>query len=111
MKIVREYDFTPNKLAQGLTKQETHIIALFIPDLSTPQYSLIIRSVEAVANQQGYQLILCNTDNDLEKEKTYLNLLEKNQVDGAIIVGGDLVDKNIVNTILRGDNIIVLINR
>ncbi len=111
LNIVEEYNYKPNQMARGLAKQETRIIALFVPDLSLNSHLQIMNKVEGVANNQGYQVILCNTRESSEREKAYLNLLEKNQVDGAIIVGSKLTDENIINTVLRGDNIIVLINR
>lgn len=111
LKIAREYNFKPNKLAQGLAKQETHILALLLPGLSTGNYSKIIENIETHAEKAGYQVILCNTHNDLEKEKKYLDLLEEKRVDGAIILGGELADQHIVNTKLRGNDNIVLINR
>ncbi len=111
LKIARDYNFKPNKLAQGLAKQETHILALLLPGLSEGNYSKIIENIETIAEKAGYQVILCNTHNDLEKEKSYLNLLEEKRVDGAIILGGELADQHIVNTKLRGNDNIVLINR
>ena len=111
LKIAREYDFKPNKLAQGLAKQETHILALLLPGLSQGNYSQIIENFETVAEKAGYQIILCNTHNDLDKEKTYLNLLEEKRVDGAVILGGEIADQHIVNTKLRGNDNIVLVNR
>lgn len=111
LKIARDYDFKPNKLAQGLAKQETHILALLLPGLSEGNYSKMIENIEVIAEKAGYQVILCNTHNDLEKEKTYLNLLEEKRVDGAIILGGEIADQHIVNTKLRGNDNIVLVNR
>ncbi len=110
MEIVREYNYKPNQLAQGLAKNQTHLLALLISDLNKPGYTQIIEGVESVANQAGYQVILCNTTNNLEKEKTYLELVEREQVDGAIIVGGELADKNILNLALD-EGKLVLVNR
>ncbi len=110
MKIVRANNYRPNQMAQGLAKRETHIIALILSDLDAPGYSEIIKSIEEVANYKGYQVILCNTANDLNKEKNYLQLVSHNRVDGAIIIGGELADKNILNVALNDDDIIVLVN-
>ncbi len=110
MKVVKEYNFRPNQLAQGLAKKETHIIALILSDLNAPGYTEIIKNIEKVANSRGYQVILCNTSNDLDKEKTYLQLVTHNRVDGAIIIGGELADKNILNVALNDDDFIILVN-
>ncbi|MFW6034699.1 MAG: LacI family DNA-binding transcriptional regulator [Halothermotrichaceae bacterium] len=110
MEIVKEYNYKPNQLAQGLAKNETHMLAIILSDLTTPGYTEIIKSIEAKVNKSGYQLIICNTDNNPQKEKAYLQLLENNRVDGAVIVGGELADKNILNLALNKDNQIVLVN-
>ena len=43
--IVKKYNFHPNKLAQGLAKQETHILALLLPNVSKGNYSTIIENI------------------------------------------------------------------
>lgn len=111
MKIVKEYNFKPNQLARGLAKKETRIIALLLSDLATPGHTEIIKSIEEVANRAGYQVILCNTANDIDKEKAYLELVARNRVDGVIIVGGELADKNILNLALNKESRLVLVNR
>ncbi|MFW5985619.1 MAG: LacI family DNA-binding transcriptional regulator [Halanaerobiaceae bacterium] len=111
IEIARENNYKPNQLAQGLAKQETHIIALLLSDLQNQSYTEIIKNIEEAANQAGYQIILCNTDNELEKEQSYFELLKRNIVDGAIIVGDRLTDKNILNIALKKEAPIILVNR
>ncbi len=110
MEIVREHNYQPNQLAQGLAKRETHLLALIVADLTGPGYSEIIKSMEKTANQAGYQLIICNTDHNLAKEKTYLNLVGQHRVDGAIILGGTLANNNIMKLALNQDELLVLVN-
>ena len=110
MEIVREHNYQPNQLAQGLAKQETHLLALIVADLTGPGYTEIIKSMEKTANRAGYQLIICNTDNNLAKEKTYLNLVGQHRVDGAIILGGTLANNNIMKLALNQDDLLVLVN-
>lgn len=109
MEIVREHNFQPNQLAQGLAKKETHMIALMVTDLSSVGYE-IIKSIESVANKEGYNCIICNTDNNPEKKKAYLQLVLNNRVDGAIIIGGELADKSILNLALNKAGSLVLVN-
>jgi len=110
MSIVEEYNYQPNQMAQGLAKKETHMIALILSDISTPGYNKIIKNIESVANNRGYNVIICNTDNNLDKEKAYLKMVSNNRVDGAIIIGGELADKNVLNLALNKDDLIVLVN-
>jgi LacI family transcriptional regulator len=74
-----------NSFARGLKTQVSHSIGLIIPDITNPFYTNIARGVEDVAHAHNYSLILGNTDEDPEKEKKYLQLLESKQADGLII--------------------------
>ena len=110
MKIVEKYDYQPNKMAQGLAKKETHLIALFLPELKNLSNLEIIQSVEEVMEKENYQVILCNTQNEIEKENKYLSLLEKNQIDGALIAGNYLNNPYILRLALNEDSHLVLLN-
>ena len=74
-----------NSFARGLKTQLSHCIGLIIPDLANPFYTNIARGAEDVAHAHDYSLILGNTDDDPEKEKKYLQLLDSKQADGLII--------------------------
>lgn len=78
-----------NSFARGLKTQISHCIGLIIPDLANPFYTNIARGAENVAHAHNYSLILGNTDEDPEKEKKYLQLLESKQADGLIIAVTD----------------------
>ena len=74
-----------NSFARGLKTQVSYSIGLIVPDITNPFFTNIARGVEDVASAHNYSLILGNTDEDPEKEKKYLQLLESKQADGLII--------------------------
>src|SRR6266700_212581 len=74
-----------NSLAQSLKTQTSLTIGLIISDIANPFFTSVVRGVEDVANQQNYSLILGNTDENPEKEKSYIRLLESKRVDGLIL--------------------------
>ncbi|MGM0603456.1 MAG: LacI family DNA-binding transcriptional regulator [Bacillota bacterium] len=111
MKIAEKYNYRPNRLARGLVSNRTNMIALILSDMDNQSYIDIVKNIEIEAERNNYQVILCNTNGDLEKEKSYLNLLESNQVDGAIFIGGGLVGQYLLNASFEKSNKIVLINR
>ncbi len=78
-----------NSFARGLKTQVSHCIGVIVPDITNPFYTNIARGVEDVAHAHNYSLILGNTDEDPEKEKKYLQLLESKQADGLIIAVTD----------------------
>jgi LacI family transcriptional regulator len=74
-----------NSFAQGLKTQTSHTIGLIISDIANPFFTSMVRGVEDVANAHHYSLILGNTDEDLDKERSYIRLLESKRADGLII--------------------------
>jgi LacI family transcriptional regulator len=78
-----------NSFARGLKTQVSHSIGLIVPDITNPFYTNIVRGVADVANAHNYSVILGNTDEDPEKEKKYLQLLDSRQADGLIIAVTD----------------------
>ncbi|TMD57138.1 MAG: LacI family transcriptional regulator [Chloroflexi bacterium] len=77
--------FQRNSFARGLKTRVSYSIGLIVPDITNPFFTNIARGVEDVASAHNYSLILGNTDEDPEKEKKYLQLLESKQADGLII--------------------------
>ncbi len=111
LKIAKENNYRPNQLARGLAAKKTNMIAVIMTEMDSPGNIEIVKSIEKAAESRGYQIILCNTNNQEEKEKSYLTLLESNQVDGAIFIGGKLVGSHLLQASFSQDNSIVLVNR
>jgi DNA-binding LacI/PurR family transcriptional regulator len=74
-----------NSFAQGLKTQTSHTIGLIVSDIANPFFTSMVRGVEDVANAHHYALILGNTDENLDKERSYIRLLESKRADGLII--------------------------
>lgn len=85
MSIVRQYNYVPNRIASSMVTKKTHTIGLIIPDISNPFFPELARGVEDYASKLGYAVFLCNTDNDAQKEQTYLEKLQEKMVDGIIL--------------------------
>jgi LacI family transcriptional regulator len=83
---MRELNYRPNALARSLRRGETHTLGLILPDSANPFFAEIGRAIESAAFERGYSVILCNTENDIEKERLYTEVLENKQVDGLIFV-------------------------
>lgn len=85
-----ELQYVSNSVAKSLALGRTGILALLVPDVTNPFFTTVARGAEDVAREAGYRLILCNTDENLEVEKEYLQMSRSGQVDGLIVsVCGD----------------------
>ncbi len=85
LKAIEEMGYVPNMIASSMVTKKTKTIGLIIPDISNPFFPDVARGVEDRANEDGYTVILCNSDNDVEKENAYLSILQEKMVDGIII--------------------------
>ncbi len=83
---VNELGYRPNRLARSLVRGETHTLGLIIPDQANPFFAELARGVEDTAFERGYNVILCNSYGDLDKELRYQEVLSERQVDGILIV-------------------------
>lgn len=82
---IAELGYVPNNLARGLMRRKTGTLALIVPDVANPFFTLIVRGAESVARQNGYRAILCNTESDLDKEQAYLQEMLEHRVEGLLI--------------------------
>jgi len=83
--IANEIGYSPNQIARGLVTRRTSTIGLVIPDVSNPFFAQIARGAEDAAYENGYSVILINTAEDLEREKSALDTLWQKEIDGAIL--------------------------
>jgi LacI family transcriptional regulator len=82
---MKELDYYPNSSAQRLRKQKTDTIAVLVPSLTNPFFPFLIEGLEIVAVENGLQLLICQTHQNKDKERNYLQLLQTKQVDGLIL--------------------------
>ena len=93
---IKKLDYTPNALARSLKTKKLQTFGMLIPDIANPFFAGLARGVEDRANEYGYNVILCNTDDCLEKEIIYLRLLAERCVEGLILATAKIRDKSII---------------
>ncbi len=82
---IKELNYKPNMMARGLRLGKSNTIGLIVSDIANPFYSKIARHIEDFLEEKGYSLIICSTDEDVEKEQKLIHMLKDRQVDGLII--------------------------
>ena len=83
--LAKEMGYRPNAIAQGLVNRTTMTVGLIIPDITSPFYPRLALGIEDRLLKAGYNLFLCNTSWNADRERDYLNNLIQKQVDGIII--------------------------
>ena len=89
LKAVKELGYEPNILAQSLKGKGTRTIGIIISDISETFFSEIVKSIEKTAGEQGYNIMLCDSEGSSQKEDLYINLLLQKGADGLIIAPVD----------------------
>ena len=88
-------NYLPNQLARSMgSRSGARILALIMPDIVNPFYTSVARGVEDTARKNGYTLIICNHDDDADKELEYFRTLLSLKVDGCLLIpSGDKARK------------------
>ncbi|GHO82131.1 LacI family DNA-binding transcriptional regulator [Dictyobacter formicarum] len=84
MEAVEKLHYRPNLVARSLRSQQSNTIGLIVSDIRNPFFTSISRVVEDIAYAQGFTVLLCNTDEDANKESIYLQLMRDTNVAGVI---------------------------
>lgn len=87
---VDELKYELNPVARSLNTKQSHLIGLIVPDITNPFFPELARAVEDVAFTYGYTVILCNSDENPEKERNYLETLKKKYIAGFIVTSNQL---------------------
>ena len=79
------YHYTPNNIALSLKNRKTKTIGIIIPEIVHHFFSTVINGVEHVANENGYNVIICLSDESFDKEVLNMEMLAKGSIDGFIM--------------------------
>jgi len=96
--------YRPSRVARRLRMNSgrAHLVGLIIPDIQNPFYAEIARGVEDVAYANEYALILCNSDENLDKERFYLDVMRDESVDGLVLPPFDDSDPAVIELVKTG---------
>ncbi|MDY0394356.1 LacI family DNA-binding transcriptional regulator [Virgibacillus halophilus] len=89
-KVIKSTGYVPSEQAKSLRTKQTKVIGVIVPRLSTDTSSRLVNSINDILAEQGYQIILANTNLNPEKEIANLRLLRSRQVDGIILLATNI---------------------
>ncbi|MGQ9766716.1 MAG: substrate-binding domain-containing protein [Anaerolineae bacterium] len=107
---IAELGYVPNVVARSLRSKRTRTLAFIVPDITNAFWTTVARGVEDAAQDHGYSVLLCNTDENIIKQQRYIDLMVSQRVDGVIIAPSD-TDANQLATLRRHDIATVVIDR
>lgn len=84
-RAVEELGYRPNRLARNLRRQAAEMIGVVVSDIENPHFTEMVRAAEDAAFSRGYRMLLCNTDEQSDKQRAYLEMLAGERVSGVIL--------------------------
>ena len=108
---IKELDYHPDRAAQRLRSQTSDVLGLVVSDIQNPYFTSVARGVEDAAYQLQMNVLLCNTDEDPERQKAYLDIMRAERVAGLIISVADNNDGGLLTEIIDSGIPVVLLDR
>ncbi|ALA54314.1 transcriptional regulator, LacI family [Shouchella rhizosphaerae] len=94
LEAIERLNYRPNAVARGLASKRTTTVGVIIPDISSIFFSELARGIEDIATMYKYNIILCNSDQNKDKEIHLINTLLEKQVDGIVFMGGEITEEH-----------------
>ena len=82
---VESLGYRPNAMARNLRNRATMVLGAVISDVTNPFFTSMVRGFEDVAHTAGYSVVLANSDEDLDKERRYLEVAAAEQMAGVVL--------------------------
>jgi LacI family transcriptional regulator len=110
LSAAEELNYVPDGVARSMSRRRTLTLGLVVSDVTNPFFTAVARGVEDTGQRHGYSVFLCNTDQEVEKERAYLLSLREKRVDGSLLaLSGD--DSSHVQKLIDAGMRFVLIDR
>ncbi len=83
-KAMEELNYIPNAAARSIKTRKSNTVALLIPSISNAFFPELAENIENILNKHGYKMILCNVNEDRDREDKYIDMIISNRLDGVI---------------------------
>jgi len=101
LRTIKELNYTPNAIAQGLQKKKTNTIGVLFPDATSYYFAEIIRGINNYVRQNGYQIVVSSSHDAIDEAETFQTLLKSSQVSGMILMMPSIHNKQILNSNIK----------
>ena len=99
--VMTELNYYPSAFARGMVTNSMKTIGVLAVDIRDTYYANVTYTIEQYLSENSYNVILCNTGNELESKKQYINMLMSKKIDGLILVGSVFKDKKLDDYIIK----------
>ena len=82
---MKRINYTPNDIARAMLNGRLNLIGMIVPYVSSPFHAQAVQAVERTLAENGFKMLLCNSANRPDLERSYIDMLRRNMVDGVIV--------------------------
>lgn len=108
LNAVEVLGYRRSRIARSLATDRTFLLGLIVPSISTEFFIDIARGAEDAAWENDYKIILCNTENDWDREEGMFRFLEDIQADGIVVCSPRLLEERLVPLVEQFQNAVVV---
>jgi LacI family transcriptional regulator len=111
LKAIEALGYAPHPAARHMRGGASQLLGLIVADIMNPFFTELVHWVERAANANGYAVLLCNSDEDLQREQQHLQLLRSQRVDGILLAATGHSSKERAAALSRLRVPVVLVDR
>lgn len=109
--VVAKLGYQPFSPARALRRQATDVWAVIVADIENPFFTLIVRGIEDEAHRRGFRVMLCNSDEDLQKEAAYIDVALAERMGGVVIAVASARQSRLAPLLERGVPVVAIDRR
>jgi LacI family transcriptional regulator len=108
--VIERLGYRPSGIARSLAGGQTYTIGLVVPDIANPYFSGMAHGVAKVAYEEGFGVLLCDCEEQPDRELALLDVLEEKRVDGVVVAAPRSASEKLLPILERHPNA-VIVNR
>ncbi len=108
LQAVETLGYRRSRIARGLATDQTFLLGLIVPTISSEFFIDIVRGAEDAAWEKDYKILLCNTEGDWDREEGMFLFLEDIQVDGIVVCAPRLPEERLLPLVEQFQNVVVV---
>jgi DNA-binding LacI/PurR family transcriptional regulator len=106
--VIERLGYRPSGIARSLVGGQTYTIGLVVPDISNPYFSRMASGLTRVAYAEGFGVLLCDCEEEPERELAMLDVLDEKRVDGVVVAAPRSATERLLPSLARHPNVVVV---
>ncbi len=110
LEVAKEYNYKPNSIARGLSRQKTDTIGVILPELVDEFFMKLIHTIDEAAYKANRYVMISSSHSQRNVVETLMEFMNSGRVDGVILMAPQVIDDELLRLINQGRRPLVLLN-